>query len=79
MNNPIIDNRIVSSKTFAVRFKMFLENIPYNWWTAFPYRYEEYNYMLNVAKSLLEYQKETATDENEIDYLKRMTENDSNE
>ena len=28
MNNPIKDNRIVNSKTFAVRFKQFLEWIP---------------------------------------------------
>ena len=30
MNNPIIDNRIISSKTFAVRFKSFIENTNVN-------------------------------------------------
>ena len=66
---PIIkDNRIVSDKTFAVRFCSFLENIPKDWWMSQPYLYEEYNYMKNIAKRLLEYQIETMT-ENEIQYF----------
>ena len=72
MNNPIIDNRIVSSKTFAVRFKQFLEWIPEEWWMSQPHYYEEFHYMKNVADKLLKYQIETVTDENEIDYLKRL-------
>lgn len=63
---PIIkDNRIVSDKTFAVRFSSFLENIPTNWWMSQPHLYEEYNYMRNVAKRLLKYQLKTMTKDEE--------------
>ena len=72
MNNPIKDNRIVNSKTFAVRFKQFLEWIPEKWWMSQPHYYEEYEYMKYVSEELLKYQIETATDEEEIDYLKRL-------
>ena len=70
--NPIKNNRLVSGKTFAVRFKQFLEWIPKNWWMSQPHYYEEYEYMLHIANSLLKYQIETAKDEEEIDYLKRL-------
>lgn len=70
--NPIIDNRLVSSYTFAVRFKQFLDWIPKEWWMSQPHYYEEYNYMKNVAERLLQYQIYTVTDESEIDYLKRL-------
>ncbi len=72
MNNPIIDNRIVSSETFAVRFKQFLEWIPENWWKSQPHYYEEYEYMKYVAEQLLEYQIETVTNKEEINYLKSL-------
>lgn len=68
--NPIVDNRIVDSKTFAIRFKQFLTWIPENWWMSQPHYYEEYEYMMDVANQLLKYQIQTATDENEIEYLK---------
>jgi hypothetical protein len=70
--NPIKDNRIVSSKTFAVRFKQFLDWIPKDWWKSQPHYYEEFQYMQYIAKRLLKYQLETVTDKNEIDYLKRL-------
>ena len=70
--NPIIDNRIVTSETFAIRFKQFLEWIPKNWWMSQPHYYEEYKYMKDVSEELLKYQIETATDESEINYLKRL-------
>lgn len=68
MNNPIIDNRIISSKTFAVRFKSFIENTNVNDAMS----EEEKDYLLNVANQLLQYQIQTATDKEEIDYLKRL-------
>ncbi len=70
--NPIKDNRLVSGYTFAVRFEQFLKWIPKEWWMSQPHYYEEYKYMMNVANRLLQYQIETATDEHEIDYLKRL-------
>lgn len=70
--NPIKDNRIINSKTFAVRFKQFLTWIPEDWWMSQPHYYEEYEYMMYVANSLLNYQIQTATDEEEINYLKRL-------
>lgn len=71
-SNPIIDNRIVDSITFAIRFKQFLEWIPKDWWMSQPHYYEEYHYMQSVANRLLNYQIETVTNENETSYLKRL-------
>ena len=71
--NPIIDDRIVSSKTFAIRFRQFLEWIPENWINSQPHYYEEYEYMKSVANQLLKYQIQTVTDKEEIDYLKRLS------
>lgn len=71
--NPIINNRIVSSKTFAVRFKRFLEWIPEDWINSQPHYYEEYEYMKSVANQLLKYQIQTVTDKEEIDYLTRLS------
>jgi hypothetical protein len=70
--NPIKDNRIVDSYTFAVRFKQFLDWIPENFYMSGPHILEEYEYMKYVADSLLKYQIQTATDEKEINYLKRL-------
>ena len=68
MNNPIKNNRIVSDKTFALRFKTFIEGIVVNDAIS----EEEKEYLLNVANQLLQYQIQTATDKEEIDYLKRL-------
>ena len=68
MNNPIKDNRIISSKTFAIRFRNFIENTNVN----DPASEEEKEYLLNVANQLLEYQIKTASNKEEIDYLKRL-------
>jgi hypothetical protein len=70
--NPIKDNRIVSSKTFAVRFKQFLDWIPKEFYMSGPHILEEYEYMQNIADNLLKYQIQTVTDEEEINYLKRL-------
>lgn len=70
--NPIKDNRLVSSYTFAVRFKHFLDWIPVDWWMSQPHYYEEFQYMKSVANRLLKYQLATITDENEIKYFKNL-------
>ena len=70
--NPIIDNRIVDSKTFAVRFKQFLDWVPKEFYMSGPHILEEYEYMQIVADQLLKYQIQTATNKEEIDYLKRL-------
>lgn len=66
--NPIKDNRIVSSMTFAIRFKNFIENTQVHDCCS----EEEKEYLLNVAQNLLNYQIQTASKEEEINYLKRL-------
>ena len=68
LKNPIKDNRIVSSKTFAIILKDFINNVKVN----DPCSEEEKEYLLHVAEDLLKYQIQTATDEEEINYLKRL-------
>ena len=68
MTNPIKDNRIVNSKTFAIRLFNFIKDIQVN----DPASDEEKCYLLNVAKSLLDYQIETAVDESELQYLENI-------
>lgn len=68
MTNPIIDNRIVSSITFARRLISFLESVQ----VCDQMGEEEQEYLLGVAKDLYKYQKATANNKDEIDYLKRM-------
>jgi len=70
--NPIKDNRIVSSKTFAVRFKQFLDWVPKEFYMSGPHILEEYECMQMIADQLLKYQIQTATDESEINYLKGL-------
>lgn len=70
--NPIKDNRLVSSYTFAVRFKHFLDWIPQNWVHSQPHYLEEFEYMQYVAEALLTHQLKTVTDENEIKYFKNL-------
>ena len=70
--NPIKDNRIVDSYTFAVRFKHFLEWIPKEFYMSGPHILEEYEYMQIIADQLLKYQIQTVTKDSEINYLKRL-------
>lgn len=70
--NPIKNNRVVNSKTFAIRLKQFLEWIPGDFRFSGPHIAEEFDYLNNVANQLLKYQIQTATDEEEISYLKRL-------
>lgn len=67
-NGPIIDGRIVNDITFALRFNHFLGGLR----ATDPSEEEELDYFLRIANKLLRYQISTATDQNEIDYLKRL-------
>ena len=66
--SPIKDNRIVSNETFAVRFRNFIKDVQVN----DPASDEEKEYLLNVANRLLKYQIQTATNKEEISYLKNL-------
>ena len=68
MNNLIIDNRIVSDKTFAVRLCKFLDKVLVNDMAG----YEEKEYLLGVAKRLIAYQKATITTASESDYFRMI-------
>lgn len=67
-NNPIKDNRIVCDQTFASRFKAFIDNVDV---CDLPGE-EEKEYLQSVANELIKYQVETATDDEEIKYLKNI-------
>lgn len=72
MNNPIIDNRIVSDITFATRSKHFIEQEAIkNIASCDCSSFEEWEYLRDVARDLLRYQKETLTDGYELEYLIR--------
>lgn len=63
--NIIINNRIVSDTTFALRLKNFIEATQ----VMDAASEEEKEYLLHVAKSLLHQQVVTLTDESEKKYL----------
>ena len=67
MENPIKDNRIVKDKTFALRFLRFALETQCNDACG----EDEKESMISYSTSLLRYQIETSTDQNEIDYLTR--------
>ena len=69
MTNPIKDNRIVNDMTFASRLILFLEDTQ----VCDQMSEEEKEYLMRVAKRLFEYQKLTATQKGEIDYLDRVS------
>lgn len=64
-HNPIIDNRIVSDITFALRLKSFISNTKVN----DPMSEEEQEYLLKVAEDLIKYQVSTCKDDAELKYL----------
>lgn len=66
MENPIIDNRIVKDKTFAIRLLNFIRDVQVNDCVS----EEEQQYLIYVAEELLQYQIETVKDKDEIMYLK---------
>lgn len=68
MNNPIIDNRIVSDKTFAIRLYKFLDSVQVNDMAS----EEEKEYLLGVASRLLAYQRSTITSTSEREYFRNL-------
>lgn len=68
MENPIKENRIVCDKTFAIRLLSFAEDVIVN----DPCSEDEKESFINYATKLLEYQCITATDNDEIQYLKNV-------
>ena len=67
MINPIKNNRIVMDHTFALRLLNFAISVN----CSDACGEDEKESMIGYSSSLLKYQIETATDQNEIDYLKR--------
>lgn len=68
-DNPIKSNRIVSDKTFAVRFRSFVEEVKAN----DPMSEEEKEYLHHVAERLLKWQTKTVhKDSEEYRYLERL-------
>lgn len=68
MRNPIKDNRIVFDRTFAIRLKNFMDGVD----CCDCAGEEEKEYFQMVAERLVKYQVQTATDEKEVNYLKRL-------
>lgn len=68
MKNPIKDNRIVNDTTFAIRLKSFIDKVD----VCDCASEEEKEYLQRVAVKLIKYQVETSTDEEEVNYLKRL-------
>jgi hypothetical protein len=68
MKNPIIDNRIVSDKTFAVRLYKFVDSVQVNDMAG----EEEKEYILGVAKRLIAHQKATINTSAESDYFRMI-------
>lgn len=68
MENPIKDNRIISNPTFAIRLLHFIERIKVN----DPASEEEKQMIINITEQLIRYQCKTVTDNDEINYLKRI-------
>ena len=67
MKNPIKDNRIVKDKTFALRLLGFALNTNCNDACS----EDEKISMISYSIILLKYQIDTATEQDEIDYLER--------
>lgn len=68
VENPIIDNRIVNDKTFAVRFKSFLNGIRVNDMAS----EEELDYLRYVADKLVTYQLATVETDEEKAYFENL-------
>lgn len=76
MKNPIIDNRLVSDMTFAIRFRDFIKDVDVNDAIS----EEEKEYLLMVAEELIDWQLHTssqASDEEKqyLDNVKDIIEN----
>lgn len=67
MENPIKDNRIVRDITFALRLLSFAMDTDVSCAAG----EDEKESMISYSSKLLEYQIKTATEQSEINYLKR--------
>lgn len=67
MKNPIIDNRLVKDKTFALRLLGFTFDIQ----CSDACSEDEKESMISYSTTLLKYQIDTATDLDEMAYLER--------
>lgn len=68
-DNPIKSNRLVGDKTFAIRFKSFVEEVE----AKDPMSEEEKEYLHHVAERLLKWQTKTVKkDSEEYKYLERL-------
>lgn len=72
MKNPIIDNRIVKDKTFALRLLGFALETS----CADACSEDEKESMISYSTRLLAYQIKTATSKDELDYLERCNADD---
>lgn len=70
MKNPIIDNRIVNDRTFAIRLYNFVKEVQVNDALS----EEEKIYILNVARNLIKLQIDTCQEDDEFDYLENIKE-----
>ena len=68
-DNPIKSNRLVGDRTFAIRFKSFVEEVE----AKDPMSEEEKEYLHHVAERLLKWQTKTVKkDSEEYKYLERL-------
>ena len=71
MENPIKENRYVNDITFATRLKNFIEHTGNIYGAGDFLIYEEWEYLLNVANKLVNWQKENVTEE-DFNYFKNL-------
>lgn len=71
MENPIKENRYVNDITFATRLKNFIEHTGKTYGAGDFLIYEEWEYLLNVANKLVNWQKENVTEE-DFNYFKNL-------
>ena len=71
MENPIKENRYVNDITFATRLKSFIEHTGKIYGAGDFLIDEEWEYLLNVANKLVNWQKENVTEE-DFNYFKNL-------
>lgn len=71
MENPIKENRYVNDITFATRLKNFIEHAGKTYGAGDFLIDEEWEYLLNVADKLVNWQKENVTEE-DFNYFKNL-------
>lgn len=71
MENPIKENRYVNDITFATRLKNFIEHTGKTYGAGDFLIDEEWEYLLNVADKLVNWQKENVTEE-DFNYFKNL-------